>query len=120
MFPQYFWAFGCDLLKLRPQKSRLAVLSFLLAIPSLLLAQTSAQISPQEELNRHYQAARTFGVVGDLDHAAVEYRAFLSQALHQMANAKTNRNKILRRVRIKIYLSHCPERSDALTPPPPK
>ena len=93
MFLQYFWASGCNLLLVQSQKSRFALLSFFLAIASIASAQTSPKPSSQEELSRHYQAARTFGVVGDLDHAAVEYRAFLGQALHQMANAKTNGGK---------------------------
>lgn len=43
---------------------------------------------PEDSLNRHYQAARTFSVVGDTDHAAAEYRAFLGEALHRMANGR--------------------------------
>lgn len=94
MFPQYFWASACDLLHFYSQNRRSALLFFLLAFCSPILSgQTSANVSSQDESNRHYQAARTFGVVGDLDHAALEYRAFLGEALHQMANARTNGGK---------------------------
>ena len=41
----------------------------------------------EDSLNQHYQAARTFSVVGDTEHASAEYRAFLGEALHRMANA---------------------------------
>jgi tetratricopeptide (TPR) repeat protein len=44
----------------------------------------------EDSLDRHYQAARTFSVVGDTDHAAIEYRAFLGEALHRIANARIN------------------------------
>ena len=43
---------------------------------------------PQDSLDRHYQAARTFSIVGDAEHAAAEYRAFLGEALHRMANGR--------------------------------
>src|SRR5438128_4976650 len=38
-----------------------------------------------EALQQHYQAARTYTVGGNTERAAVEYRAFLSEALTQMA-----------------------------------
>jgi tetratricopeptide (TPR) repeat protein len=44
--------------------------------------------TPEDSLNRHYQAARTFSVVGNTDHAAAEYRAFLGEALHRLANGR--------------------------------
>jgi tetratricopeptide (TPR) repeat protein len=53
-------------------------------------AKNATKATPEDSLNRHYQAARTFSVVGDTDHAAVEYRAFLGEALHGMANARIN------------------------------
>ena len=48
----------------------------------------STKAAPEDSLNEHYQAARTFSVAGDTDHAASEYRAFLGEALHRMANAR--------------------------------
>ena len=50
--------------------------------------------SAEQNLTDHYQAARTFSLVGDTDKAAVEYRAFLGGALHQMADARVNEGKI--------------------------
>src|ERR1700760_3062789 len=44
----------------------------------------------EDSLDRHYQAARTFSVVGDTDHAGAEYRAFLGEALHRMAIGRIN------------------------------
>jgi tetratricopeptide (TPR) repeat protein len=51
-------------------------------------AKKTTKSTPEDSLNRHYQAARTFSVVGDADHAAVEYRAFLGDALHRIANGR--------------------------------
>src|SRR5260370_19213434 len=41
-------------------------------------------------MQQHYQAARTFAVGGDSERAATEYKAFLSEALRQMANVRAN------------------------------
>jgi tetratricopeptide (TPR) repeat protein len=49
---------------------------------------------PQDSLLRHYQAARTFSVVGDSEHASAEYRAFLGEALRKMANARVNEGNL--------------------------
>jgi tetratricopeptide (TPR) repeat protein len=51
-------------------------------------AKNPTKVTPEDQLNQHYQAARTFSVVGDTDHAAAEYRAFLGEALHRMANGR--------------------------------
>ncbi|HEX3738529.1 MAG TPA: tetratricopeptide repeat protein [Terriglobales bacterium] len=69
-------------------------------LPSLSSAQASLKSSrstkspevrsPLEALDQHYQAARTFSIGGDSDRAAVEYRAFLAEALRQMANLRAN------------------------------
>ena len=47
---------------------------------------------PQQSfpLEEHYQAARTFAIAGNMDRAAVEYRAFLSEAFLEMGNARTH------------------------------
>ena len=66
----------------------------LLALLSVhgVLGQSPAKktIKPavEDSLNRHYQAARTFSVVGDTEHAAAEYKAFLGEALHRIANGR--------------------------------
>ena len=44
-------------------------------------------------LQRHYDAARTFAVGGDQEHAALEYKAFLAEALRRTANARTHQGK---------------------------
>src|SRR5690242_3491927 len=44
------------------------------------------QPSPQEVLQQHYDAARTFQLSGDNEHAAAEYSAFLVSALREEAN----------------------------------
>ena len=41
--------------------------------------------SPQERLQHHYDAARTYQLGGDQEHAAAEYRAFLAGALSSVA-----------------------------------
>jgi tetratricopeptide (TPR) repeat protein len=43
---------------------------------------------PLDALQRHYDAARTFGLSGDQEHAAIEYKAFLAEALRRMGNAR--------------------------------
>ncbi len=75
-------------------------LCFLTLAPSVSLAQTPSKSSisakspevhsPLEALDQHYQAARTFSIGGDPDRAAVEYRAFLAEALRRMANLRAN------------------------------
>lgn len=49
--------------------------------------------TPEDSLDQHYRAARTFSVVGDTDHADREYRAFLGEALHRVANARITEGK---------------------------
>ncbi len=60
----------------------------------LLLVQPcagqAAKAPDTDTLQQHYQAARTFAVGGDSERAATEYKAFLSEALRQMANARAN------------------------------
>src|SRR5713101_9620938 len=64
----------------------------LLAVPSLLLSadrladdQKSKPRSRSETLQRHYDAAHTFYLGGDLERAAGEYNAFLAEALQTLA-----------------------------------
>jgi tetratricopeptide (TPR) repeat protein len=46
--------------------------------------------APPDRLQQHYDAARTFAVGGDQEHAAIEYKAFLAEALRRTANARTH------------------------------
>ena len=66
-------------------------------VKAAVLAMTSAsavwgqggpQAKSSDPLQQHYSAAATFLSHGDQEHAALEYRAFLSEALHRTANAK--------------------------------
>ena len=61
----------------------------LLAVPSSLLAANgeSPRPSRSESLQRHYDAARTFYLGGDLERAAGEYNVFLAEALQALAEA---------------------------------
>ena len=43
-----------------------------------------------DTLQQHYDAARTYGLSGDQEHAAQEYKAFLAEALRQTANARSH------------------------------
>ena len=46
-----------------------------------------------DALEQHYQAAHTFAIVGDMAHAATEYRQFLSDVFREMGNARTHEGK---------------------------
>ena len=75
---------------LRPALCLSAITLATLPAFSQLTNKNSANPAEPDELTRHYQAARTFEVAGDQDRAAVEYRAFLGQALRQLANFRAN------------------------------
>jgi tetratricopeptide (TPR) repeat protein len=62
----------------------LAATVFLAATVSALAQKPDA--SP-DALRQHHSAAAAFLQRGDTDHAASEYRAFLAEALHRVANA---------------------------------
>jgi Ca-activated chloride channel family protein len=66
-----------------------------LGIAAALAATTYAQVQVTQKkqdqsdpLRQHYIAAANYEKAGDTEHAAVEYRAFLSEALHRVANGK--------------------------------
>jgi tetratricopeptide (TPR) repeat protein len=48
---------------------------------------------PPDTLQQHYDAARTFGISGDQEHAGIEYKAFLGEALRRTANARAKEGK---------------------------
>jgi tetratricopeptide (TPR) repeat protein len=48
----------------------------------------------QDVLQQHYDAARTFAIGGDQQHAAAEYKAFLAEALRRTANARTHQGDL--------------------------
>src|SRR5580704_4185804 len=43
-----------------------------------------------DTMQQHYDAARTFGLTGDQEHASTEYKAFLAEALRRTANARAH------------------------------
>src|SRR6266480_7939391 len=58
----------------------------------------SAQKSPARQakpdsLQQHFDAARTFEIGGDQEHAAAEYKAFLGEALRAVANVQVQVNQ---------------------------
>jgi tetratricopeptide (TPR) repeat protein len=75
--------------------SPLAVFFFLVTLVLGLNAQVhkpeqrSPKPAPPDTLQQHYDAARTFQLAGDQDHAAAEYQAFLGEALRRIANTQT-------------------------------
>jgi tetratricopeptide (TPR) repeat protein len=87
-------------LKLRAQRQRSLTASLIVTLlASALAGQTATPThkstkpqapkpkpSPQEVLQQHYDAARTFQLGGDSEHAASEYSAFLVGALNEEAN----------------------------------
>src|SRR5437763_12744396 len=78
------------LLRSHERKAACALpLAFLLLFPSLLAGQltTQADTGAEARLQQHYDAARTFQLSGDQEHAAAEYKAFVSGALDTCANA---------------------------------
>jgi tetratricopeptide (TPR) repeat protein len=61
-----------------------------LSITAAFANQTAtkrASTKPQESFQQHYDAARTFQLSGDQEHAATEYKAFLADALRLVADA---------------------------------
>ncbi len=61
-----------------------------LALLAIALPSASAQSKASPPgLQQHYDAARTFALSGDQDRAAAEYKAFLAEALRQIANLRT-------------------------------
>src|ERR1700676_1284247 len=74
---------------------RLLVLASLFALCLFVSLAQTAKPKPsapaeQDVLQQHYDAARTFAIGGDQQHAAEEYKAFLAEALRRTANARTH------------------------------
>ena len=69
------------------------ILILLLAVPAMA-GQASAKAdgtkSAGESLQQRYDAARTFQISGDPEHAAAEYKAFLAEALRRIGDATIN------------------------------
>lgn len=74
-------------LDLRNSRLPASVFLFALLISSL---QHSSLAQTEDPLSQHYQAAAKFLGVGDQAAAAAEYRAFLAEALHRVANGRSD------------------------------
>jgi tetratricopeptide (TPR) repeat protein len=74
----------------------LCIKFFLLLVLSLYSssAQTAKSDSAPDQLQQHYDAARTFQLSGDQEHAASEYKAFLVKALRSIANARVQMGEL--------------------------
>jgi tetratricopeptide (TPR) repeat protein len=55
--------------------------------------KSQAKQAPPDSLQQHFDAARTFEIGGDQEHAAAEYKAFLGEALRGIANAQAHANQ---------------------------
>src|SRR5690349_214736 len=64
---------------------------FLAALAIVFLVSPSvfaSKFNPEQELQQHYDAARTYQISGDNQHASTEYETFLSLALQQCAKIR--------------------------------
>jgi tetratricopeptide (TPR) repeat protein len=88
-------------LHLRSRLDRvLALAAFFVLSLSSSAAQTAkpkptAPPEAPDQLQQHYDAARTFAIGGDQAHAAIEYKAFLAEALRRTANARTHEGDLV-------------------------
>ncbi len=76
--------------------SRVGLLSLSLSIFSLFLflSPLSAWAESHDTLAEHYQTASRLISSGDRDHAIPEFRAFLAEALHRIANGRAEAGQI--------------------------
>ena len=84
-------------LKIASHLSLVACLCVLSLLASALKDQPSskrAAAKPQDDFQRHYDAARTFQLSGDQEHAAAEYKAFLADALRLIGGANLGVGKL--------------------------
>ena len=101
-----------------PRKlSRPLVLFVLLTYAAGLPAQTPGKRpSSPDTLQRHYDAARTYGLNGNLARSQSEFEAFLGEALRRIGNARANAGDVKSAtVLLDEALSFGPENPDILT-----
>jgi len=65
----------------------LTLLSAMPKVAGLASAKPEGTKSIRDRLQQHYDAARTFQISGDQEQATAEYKAFLGEALRQIADA---------------------------------
>lgn len=75
-------------------------LSFFLALAPASPQSPKVAPAPDDRLQQHYDAARTFQLGGDQEHAAAEYKAFLAEALHRGAIACTHAGEFDEAIRL--------------------
>jgi len=90
---------GCLLAKalLRGSSRRSALVAIFLLGVSASAAQYQDRDRSQKsspDILQHYDAARTFQISGDQEHAAAEYKTFLADALRQIGNANVNAGRL--------------------------
>jgi tetratricopeptide (TPR) repeat protein len=78
------WTTGCA--PTRGQRVRKYRVALLCLSASLGLAAQTNQSSGASDLRQHYEAAQDAQAAGDLSRADLEYRQFLAQALHRLAD----------------------------------
>src|ERR1700730_8903268 len=87
------------------------------AIPAIarqVSAKPEGTKSVRERLQEHYDAARTFQISGDKVQAAAEYKAFLGEALRQIADSNISAEKFEDASKLFAEaLTLAPENSDA-------
>ncbi|HTS12032.1 MAG TPA: tetratricopeptide repeat protein [Candidatus Limnocylindrales bacterium] len=70
----------------------LPVVLLLVAVPCRGQAAKAPSTTGANPLQQHYDAAQAAQAAGDLPKAALEYRLFLGEALHRVANARASVN----------------------------
>jgi tetratricopeptide (TPR) repeat protein len=73
----------------------LFALSFSPSAAQTAKPKPAAPSAVPDQLQQHYDAARTFTIGGDQAHAAIEYKAFLAEALRRTANARTHQGDLV-------------------------
>jgi tetratricopeptide (TPR) repeat protein len=92
----------------------LILLSAIPAIAGQVPAKPEGTKSVRARLQQHYDAARTFQISGEQEQAAAEYKAFLGEALRQIADANISADKFEDASKLFAEaLALAPENSDA-------
>ena len=77
-------------------------------------AQNRQPVASADPLHQHYLAAAAFLSRGDQEHAASEYRAFLAEALHRVANANAQVGEVPRALELFTQALEFDDRDPAL------
>src|SRR6266700_5722850 len=80
----------CPLPRFLPCERLGSISGTLLLLAFALLSPVPCRTQTEDPLKQHYQAANQLARAGDRAHAAEEYRAFLAEALHRIANGKAD------------------------------